>query len=190
MVWLSTLRNVPAGQVPGVAGPEALEVVALDELGGHRLNAPAHPGHLACCRSGPGPRRACGTGAKNAMPARGQLLAQQRMPGIPIPQHLPRGPGHHLGGYLQVGGVGWGELRRRHDTRPAGAHMPAEAIEEGLAALVVAVGGLARGSGNSGESGRSGRPAPERCRRRERGLLARCQTRAPFSPLRGEKGRG
>ena len=41
------LAQDAAGQMPGIAGPDPLEVVALDQLGGHRLDAPAPAGQEA-----------------------------------------------------------------------------------------------------------------------------------------------
>src|SRR3954464_4515383 len=41
------LAQEAAGQMPGIARPDPLEMVALDQLGGHRLDAPAPAGQEA-----------------------------------------------------------------------------------------------------------------------------------------------
>jgi len=142
------LAQHPTGQVPGIAGPEALAVVALDAWGGHRLAAPAEAAQaVAAHRVGGVLPLPIGRTAGN--PGRSQLLTQQRMPVIAVPSHLPGRALHQLRGQFPIGGVGRSARQRGHHPRPTGAQMGANPRENRRAALIVAGGGLPAEAGTA-----------------------------------------
>ena len=94
------------------------------------------------------------------MPAGANSRGQLGVPVIAVAEDLPGGVVDQLGDQLQVVDVGRGQAEGGDDARPAGAQMGAEAINGGLAAVVIAEGAPPPESASSDRPGRSDRPAP------------------------------
>lgn len=137
------LAQDATGQMPGIPGPDPLEVVALDQLGGDRLDAPATAGQDPAAhrvRIGLPPLE----GGQELDARWRQLGGQLGVPVIAIAEDLPPGVVDQLGDQRQVVDVGRGQGEGGDDAGPASPQMGAKAIDGGFTAVVIAEARLPR----------------------------------------------